>query len=275
MQLFTALLAVAAIAASVLAKPLTCKPHKSSSPEAYSSPADPSSPTAPATYSSPAGPDPSSPAAPAAYSSPAEPDSSSPAAPAVSSPAVRVAHSHHHDDAPSSSSGDPGDPGDSAPSSTPGDSVPSSTSGDSAPSSTPGDSAPSSSPTAPAHSSGCVDNFHCGEQDGDGTFYGTGLGACGVTNSDTDLIVAVAHELFDTYPGYTGANPNFNPICGKMIQASCKSSKFHQGNTVLVNVTDRCGGCENPESLDFSPRAFKQLADPSVGRIQHMKWHWA
>jgi hypothetical protein len=33
-----------------------------------------------------------------------------------------------------------------------------------------------------------------------GTFYGTGLGACGVTNSDTDLIVAVAHELFDTYP---------------------------------------------------------------------------
>lgn len=33
-----------------------------------------------------------------------------------------------------------------------------------------------------------------------GTFYDVGLGACGVTNVDTDYIVAVSTTLYDTYP---------------------------------------------------------------------------
>jgi hypothetical protein len=33
-----------------------------------------------------------------------------------------------------------------------------------------------------------------------GTFYGTGLGACGITNNDNQHIAAVSHLLFDTYP---------------------------------------------------------------------------
>lgn len=33
-----------------------------------------------------------------------------------------------------------------------------------------------------------------------GTYYATSLGACGVTNTDSDYIVAVSHLLFDTHP---------------------------------------------------------------------------
>ena len=33
-----------------------------------------------------------------------------------------------------------------------------------------------------------------------GTYYATGLGSCGITNSDTDKIVAVSHLLYDQYP---------------------------------------------------------------------------
>lgn len=36
--------------------------------------------------------------------------------------------------------------------------------------------------------------------DGPGTFYATGLGSCGITNSDSDYIVAVSHELYDKFP---------------------------------------------------------------------------
>lgn len=73
---------------------------------------------------------------------------------------------------------------------------------------------------------------------GVGTWYETGLGACGITNKDTDFIAAVGHTFFDTYPyvtwlyglccrslsyhsGYNGVNPNDNPICGKKITAHC------------------------------------------------------
>jgi len=100
---------------------------------------------------------------------------------------------------------------------------------------------------------------------GDGTFYGTGSNACGGVDHDTDFICAAAHGLFDSYPGATG-NPNNNPICGKKLTA------HYQGKSVTVKVTDRCGGCEG-NSLDFSPAAFKQIADPNLGRIQ-MTWSW-
>lgn len=35
---------------------------------------------------------------------------------------------------------------------------------------------------------------------GDGTFYDTGLTACGITNTDSQFIAAVSHELFDSFP---------------------------------------------------------------------------
>ncbi|KAI0067729.1 barwin-like endoglucanase, partial [Artomyces pyxidatus] len=99
------------------------------------------------------------------------------------------------------------------------------------------------------------------------TWYATGLGACGIVNTDSDYIAAVSHILFDEYPGYNGANPNDNPLCGRQIQAN------YQGNSVTITVTDRCTGCAETD-LDFSPAAFDTLADPGVGRLYGMTWNW-
>lgn len=102
---------------------------------------------------------------------------------------------------------------------------------------------------------------------GEGTFYATGLGACGITNKDTDYICAVSQLLFDGFEGYTGGDPNSNPICNRKIKAT------YQGKSVTVTVTDRCVGCAEND-LDFSPSAFDQLADESVGRLKGMTWVW-
>ncbi|KAH7911966.1 RlpA-like double-psi beta-barrel-protein domain-containing protein-containing protein [Hygrophoropsis aurantiaca] len=142
----------------------------------------------------------------------------------------------------------------------------------SAPPSTTWQAAPSTTSSAPpaqtssANTSG-EPSFMFGTQVGQGTYYGTGLGACGITNVDTDYIAAVSWMLFDTYPGYTSGNPNDNPVCNQKVQAS------YQGKSVTVTITDRCTGCAITD-LDFSPSAFSQLADQSVGRIYGMDWIW-
>ena len=43
------------------------------------------------------------------------------------------------------------------------------------------------------------------------------------------------------------------------------------GKSVTIAITDRCVGCAEWD-LDFSPAAFSQLADESVGRIHGMTW---
>jgi hypothetical protein len=102
---------------------------------------------------------------------------------------------------------------------------------------------------------------------GDGTFYSTGLGACGITNNDSQMIAAASESLFDTFPGYTSGDPNQNPICGKQVSVS------YGGVTITVTLTDRCTGCAYG-SLDFSPAAFDKFAAPSVGRIHNIEWHF-
>lgn len=101
-------------------------------------------------------------------------------------------------------------------------------------------------------------------QSGEGTFYSTGLGSCGVTSSDTDYIIAISQELYDKYT--VNGNPNNNSLCGKKIRA------FYNGNSVDVTVVDRCEGCAYND-LDFSPSAFDQLASQSLGRID-ITWEW-
>ncbi|KAH9837114.1 RlpA-like double-psi beta-barrel-protein domain-containing protein-containing protein [Rhodofomes roseus] len=118
------------------------------------------------------------------------------------------------------------------------------------------------SPPAPTPTSGSGPSWLYGEQWGD-----AGLGACGITNSDSDYIIAVSEDLFDNYPGYDGVNPNNNPVCNKQIIAT------YGGKSITVTVTDRCTGC-NATSIDFTPTAFSQLADQSLGRI-HLTWVWA
>ncbi|KAJ3719560.1 plant expansin, partial [Lentinula guzmanii] len=91
-----------------------------------------------------------------------------------------------------------------------------------------------------------------------------GLGACGIVNTDNDLIVAMNHIVFDAYPGYDGVN--CNPICNRPITIS------YQGKSVEVTVTDNCVAC-GVDEMQLSPVAFEQLADESEGLIE-VDWSW-
>lgn len=106
-----------------------------------------------------------------------------------------------------------------------------------------------------------------GQHTGEGTFYNTGLTACGQTFTDNDKIVAVSQLLFDIFPGYNGANPNNNPICGKKITA------HYQGKSVDLTIVDRCTGCAITD-IDMTPSAFDMLADEGLGRLKGVTWTW-
>ena len=109
-----------------------------------------------------------------------------------------------------------------------------------------------------------------------GTFYEViGVGACGWSNNDSQYVVALGHQLFDS-----------GDFCGRTLTATCKAYRcplyririWHdlhtdKGKSVTVEVVDRCAGCAEYD-LDFSPAAFDQLADPSVGRIYGVTWHF-
>ena len=43
------------------------------------------------------------------------------------------------------------------------------------------------------------------------------------------------------------------------------------GKSVKVQITDRCEACAEWD-LDFSPAAFQQLADESIGRLHGVTW---
>ncbi|KAJ6604748.1 RlpA-like double-psi beta-barrel-protein domain-containing protein-containing protein [Mycena vulgaris] len=124
------------------------------------------------------------------------------------------------------------------------------------------------STTSTASSSSSTSGFYSGENTGEATYYNTGLGACGFTDSDsTSYIAAMSVEIFDNYPNYDGTNPNNNPLCKKKVKAT------YNGKSVTVAITDRCTGCSATD-LDFSPLAFQELAELSVGRLTGMTWEW-
>ncbi|GJC87596.1 papain inhibitor [Colletotrichum liriopes] len=100
---------------------------------------------------------------------------------------------------------------------------------------------------------------------GDLTYYDVGLGACGQTHGDSDMIVSVSHYIWDEVQ--SGGNPNNNPLCGKKIRVRRDGE-----GSVDVTVVDRCTGCE-PTDLDLSPAVFERLADKDEGRVTGT-WSW-
>ncbi|KAL8952364.1 MAG: hypothetical protein Q9222_001726 [Ikaeria aurantiellina] len=105
---------------------------------------------------------------------------------------------------------------------------------------------------------------------GDGTFYSpsVGFGSCGVQNSDSDLVAALAQS---TMRLYNPSNPNNNPLCGHKVKV-WETSK--PSNTVIVAIMDTCPGCTTTNfDLDLSPAAFNKLDNPDVGRIK-ISWEF-
>jgi len=99
---------------------------------------------------------------------------------------------------------------------------------------------------------------------GDATYFITGLGSCGETNTDADMIVAISHTLMDAAGGSNG-----NPLCGKQIKATCGST----GKSGIFTVADRCVGCA-PGDLDFTEAGFESLGHAlGDGRFQ-ITWEY-
>ncbi|CUA71128.1 hypothetical protein RSOLAG22IIIB_09342 [Rhizoctonia solani] len=101
------------------------------------------------------------------------------------------------------------------------------------------------------------------------TYFSIGLGACGWTNTDTEWVAAISHELYDNWPGYTGGNPNNNPVCTTPHTADIT----YGGKTIRVGIVDRCEGCALWD-VDLSPSAFQQFAPLASGRLYGATWHF-
>ncbi|KAF8760320.1 Lytic transglycosylase [Rhizoctonia solani] len=86
------------------------------------------------------------------------------------------------------------------------------------------------------------------------TYFDIGLGACGWRNTNTEWVAAISHELYDNWPGYTGGNPNNNPVCTTPHTADIT----YGGKTIRVGIVDRCEGCALWD-VDLSPSAFHSL----------------
>lgn len=87
------------------------------------------------------------------------------------------------------------------------------------------------------------------------TYYTPGSGSCGVTNTESDLIVAIPVSLYGTY-----ANPNSSPVCQKKISIS------YNGQTVQADVKDKCQSCKEGE-IDVSPAVFKKFGSLDLGKM--------
>ncbi|KAI0313053.1 RlpA-like double-psi beta-barrel-protein domain-containing protein-containing protein, partial [Amylostereum chailletii] len=90
------------------------------------------------------------------------------------------------------------------------------------------------------------------------TFFAPGLGNCGWTNSENDLIVAMSKEFYD-------ANDGAN--CGQ------KLSITWGGVTETATMVDSCPGCSYGD-LDMSPALFRKFAEESVGVLDSLTWNF-
>ncbi|EKD00457.1 expansin family protein [Trichosporon asahii var. asahii CBS 8904] len=93
------------------------------------------------------------------------------------------------------------------------------------------------------------------QNSGDATFYAVGLGACGNTNNDNEMVVALNAPQWDG-----GAH------CGQMLTITLG------GKSQTAKVVDLCPGCAHG-SLDMSPALFEKFNSKDVGRFQ-MSWTW-
>ncbi|KAI8384920.1 RlpA-like double-psi beta-barrel-protein domain-containing protein-containing protein, partial [Radiomyces spectabilis] len=84
---------------------------------------------------------------------------------------------------------------------------------------------------------------------GEATFYTTGLGSCGKTSRNNEMVAALSGLLM--------LSGNY---CGRKIRASS------QHGSVMLKVVDTCPACA-PGDIDMSPAAFRKLAKLDEGRI--------
>ncbi|EFP93821.1 uncharacterized protein PGTG_19856 [Puccinia graminis f. sp. tritici CRL 75-36-700-3] len=93
---------------------------------------------------------------------------------------------------------------------------------------------------------------------GQATWFNPALGACGETNSESDMIVAMNQAQ------YAGGSP-----CQKTVSIKNEAT----GKTVSAKVTDECPGC-GFGSLDVSPSVFQAIGSLDQG-VLPISWQFA
>lgn len=85
------------------------------------------------------------------------------------------------------------------------------------------------------------------------TFYSPagGLGACGPAIADTDMVVALRKELFESFNTANPLNQNLNPLCGTQIVITSKDVVGAQ--PVTATIQDSCVGCQGDHGIDATP----------------------
>ncbi|KAJ8659124.1 hypothetical protein O0I10_005163 [Lichtheimia ornata] len=89
------------------------------------------------------------------------------------------------------------------------------------------------------------------------TFYTPGLGSCGKTSSESDMVAAMSSSVMSS-----------GDKCGKKVSITYK------GKDVTVTALDTCPSCGSGD-IDLSPSAFSKLADLDQGRLQGASWSWS
>jgi len=139
----------------------------------------------------------------------------------------------------------------------------------------PAQSSPAASPSGGSSSGGALTYGMCKSGTtftGDLTYYQPGLGACGMTNTEQDHIVAISATIFDSYNA--AGNSNNNPLCGQYLTITGKD-----GSPYKAQIVDRCVGCDEG-SLDLTQPFFNMVTAHEVdgqtvygdGRVSGMKW---
>lgn len=110
------------------------------------------------------------------------------------------------------------------------------------------------------------------------TGYTVGLGSCGSTHSDSELVAAMDHGQMAN-----GDNPNENSNCGRsvkirgtvLVNCGCNLELIYRigpKGSVTVKIVDTCPSCAYG-NIDLSPSAFKRIANLDDG-IAEIKWSW-
>uniref|UniRef100_UPI003467EDEA RlpA-like protein double-psi beta-barrel domain-containing protein n=1 Tax=Phanerochaete carnosa (strain HHB-10118-sp) TaxID=650164 RepID=UPI003467EDEA len=86
-------------------------------------------------------------------------------------------------------------------------------------------------------------------REGRGTWYDTGLGACGWNNVNSDTVIALSPSV------YSGGSH-----CGQTVTVT----NVVTGAKATGTVADECPGC-GPNDIDMTPGLFQQLGSLDEG----------
>ncbi|TFK45160.1 hypothetical protein BDQ12DRAFT_594532 [Crucibulum laeve] len=96
-------------------------------------------------------------------------------------------------------------------------------------------------------------------------YFVPGLGACGFTNNNSQVVASVSAAIFNSYPGAT-PNPNHNPICQHRLYVSSG------GRNVTAPIVDYFEEQGRDYDVGLSRPGFETFAPVSTGVVYGVNW---